>query len=643
VPRWSQVVEKGHTLILGWNAATPRVVTEIAYLRSAWQNQNDAVWYRRWFSWAHLPPSSPLVHAPIVILSNALSKEDMCEELLAAISSAGVPPHKFRVGSDVVCRSGDPTNPHELVRVNAQHAIRVLMMLTDLDQESDEGTLGTTKNGVTLLGVLALRSVLLLAAESSMSTKNDWSRVVSAVDRTADEALNGSRHGHSSITSFSPLDDGKSDGSGNHHQKTMLKVIVQHNEPSLRINAAMLRAPDQTAIFQPLYITGFLNTVLFKTAMTEGKLGLIMSLFDFQGVAIRCRPAIDWGGTAKAANGKGLFPLIGLPFEEACETFEDSVLIGVTADAEGDGGLVCDRRRVVLPTDHVVFLSESSMPHGPMGTADQRSREEHDLSQLSLHHAEARVGGKAEPRNVLIVGWRAPWLAQDGPVTGATVMMHEIDDLSRDLAPGSVIVFLTTLEPDQFKTQMQRCGYERNTRDYETYRAEMLKKGREGSLDDRVDQVDGQKSQQSDDITARKSQDDQESFGEDRRLCGDTGQTQLPPLINHHSMKALASAVHAGNSAGHPGWWIGDHRPDVLVMHAHGDACLQNALQPCLEKYEFDVAIILNTTEVGACVARGGCCWHPQSVLTFYSLYRRSKWSRNIATFACSQCFSCSE
>ena len=94
--------------------------------------------------------------------------------------------------------------------------------------------------------------------------------------------------------------------------------------------------------------------------------------------------------------------------------------------------------------------------------------------------------------------------AQDGPVTGATVMMHEIDDLSRDLAPGSVIVFLTTLEPDQFKTQMQRCVYERNNRDYETYRAEMLKKGRESSLDDRVGQVDGQKSQQSDDITARK-------------------------------------------------------------------------------------------------------------------------------------------
>ena len=37
----TKVAETGHTLILGWDESTPRLVKQIAFLRRAWQQQNE--------------------------------------------------------------------------------------------------------------------------------------------------------------------------------------------------------------------------------------------------------------------------------------------------------------------------------------------------------------------------------------------------------------------------------------------------------------------------------------------------------------------------------------------------------------------------------------------------------------------------
>ena len=33
----TRVVERGHTVVLGWNESTPRLVVQIAFLRRAWR------------------------------------------------------------------------------------------------------------------------------------------------------------------------------------------------------------------------------------------------------------------------------------------------------------------------------------------------------------------------------------------------------------------------------------------------------------------------------------------------------------------------------------------------------------------------------------------------------------------------------
>ena len=54
----SKVAEANHTLILGWNETTIRVVCQIAFLRRVWRIQNET-WTRRLFPWTRVPPSSP--------------------------------------------------------------------------------------------------------------------------------------------------------------------------------------------------------------------------------------------------------------------------------------------------------------------------------------------------------------------------------------------------------------------------------------------------------------------------------------------------------------------------------------------------------------------------------------------------------
>ena len=70
----TQVAEKNHTLILGWNESTPRVITQLAFVRRAWCKQNET-WERRLLPWRRVPPSSPVAAAPIVILCNAGSAQ----------------------------------------------------------------------------------------------------------------------------------------------------------------------------------------------------------------------------------------------------------------------------------------------------------------------------------------------------------------------------------------------------------------------------------------------------------------------------------------------------------------------------------------------------------------------------------------
>ena len=57
------------------------------------------------------------------------------------------------VGWDIICRAGDPTNVHDLVRAGAQNATSIVMMLADKDQAEHSASRGLVNNGGTICGV----------------------------------------------------------------------------------------------------------------------------------------------------------------------------------------------------------------------------------------------------------------------------------------------------------------------------------------------------------------------------------------------------------------------------------------------------------------------------------------------------------
>ena len=54
----------------------------------------------------------------------------MDEALTDALAENNISPRRTQVGWDVVCRHGDPTSVHALVRVSAQDASSVVLMLS---------------------------------------------------------------------------------------------------------------------------------------------------------------------------------------------------------------------------------------------------------------------------------------------------------------------------------------------------------------------------------------------------------------------------------------------------------------------------------------------------------------------------------
>merc|ERR1719379_1138183 len=92
----SKIATSGHTLILGWSEATPRVVYQLALLRSAYIKKN-ATWSRRLFWWTRSPPSTPLATAVIAILCDNKTKADMDSEIAQYLSENGIKAKETRV------------------------------------------------------------------------------------------------------------------------------------------------------------------------------------------------------------------------------------------------------------------------------------------------------------------------------------------------------------------------------------------------------------------------------------------------------------------------------------------------------------------------------------------------------------------
>jgi len=292
---------KGHTLILGWNETTVRVVVQIALLRASFLKQNRT-WVRTIFWWKRTKPSTPVTAAPVVIMANTLTKAEMQEAIALAFEENGISAKETNIGRDIICRIGDPCVPSDLQRVNAHHATSILTQMTGEDKTESENDDQGIKNGATLRTVLALRATLLI----SPPLKGKFSRRI-----VAELAAPGSR---------------------------WIQQCIDLGEDEMGRPA-----------FRALELNQFINGLMFGCLAQPGLAYALIELLGFKGAAFRSREVSSfWDGGQH---------IIGKTVGEAALLWEDTIFCGVVGD-----GLAPSSTRLIKADDRVIFISEFPTP-----------------------------------------------------------------------------------------------------------------------------------------------------------------------------------------------------------------------------------------------------------------------------------------
>ena len=155
----TKIIEEGHTLVLGWNNSTVRLICQTAFLRRIWRQQNETL-ARRLLPWLRVQPTSPVAKNKIVLLSTWQDKAAVEETLAKAFAEFHISSRRTKLGRDVIVRVGDLTSTHDLIRVSAHKATSIAIMLTSMDASEAAHSAGRISNSATLRCLLALRSIL---------------------------------------------------------------------------------------------------------------------------------------------------------------------------------------------------------------------------------------------------------------------------------------------------------------------------------------------------------------------------------------------------------------------------------------------------------------------------------------------------
>jgi hypothetical protein len=226
----TKVAEDGHTLILGWNEATQRVVVQICFLRRQYQMLNEGKYFgllwllpflKQPMDWMGLleRPSTSLANSDIVIMGDTKTKEEMHHSLGDTLRERGINPRRTALGLNIICRIGDPTLTTDLLRVSAHRAAAIVVMMTDADQEEEDASEGKILNGATLRVCLALRHVLFT-------------------------------HTYSDEYDFHPE----------------LRIVLQMTSPSQYVDATNFKSATGLHVIIPMDLSKFLNSLMFLCA-----------------------------------------------------------------------------------------------------------------------------------------------------------------------------------------------------------------------------------------------------------------------------------------------------------------------------------------------------------------------------------------
>ena len=422
----TKVLEDNHTLILGWNEATPRVVVQTAFLRRQYQQLNESVrpelYYLPLLRLIYEPlgmlerPSSSMAANDIVILTNTMTKQEMHTKLQQTFDERGINPGRTKIGQNVICRVGDPTNVNDLIRCGVHRAAAVLVQMTREDEEEEDNSHGKIRNGSTLRVGLAARNTV--------------------VAHLHDGLLNPE-----------------------------LRIVLQMSSPSEFAEALCFENHLHNQVIIPMDLSLFLNSLLFKAVGQPGLAKVLLMIFDFEGMSVRRRKAKNLRGGPNKEYGH----CCGLGSDKRAKTwaefqrqYDTAVFIGLVRPSlqsmeqlrENNLGLCPDPTIVIEPEDLLIFIGPKSTPVRKVDTEakfDQYAKEatEHHESfrRLSLSSDTLKTN-----KNILICGWRPVWA--ENPVR----LYKRIHQVSKLCLPGSCITFLNFVETESFATLMGQMG-----------------------------------------------------------------------------------------------------------------------------------------------------------------------------------------
>ena len=434
----TKVLETGHTLILGFNEATVRVIVQISFLRRQYQMLNEArypfLFYfpvlRKPMLWCRMleRPSTPLAAADVCVMSARKSKEEMHLLLSTAMAERGILPWRTKLGQNVICRVGDPNNVNDLIRVGAHRAGAILTMMSERDIEEYEDSDGGISNGATMRTALALRHVLF----------------TNPFDISRDHLVNPD-----------------------------LRIVLQLTSPSVYVDAACFKGtpfkdengrevlikgnPVRLEVIHPLDITVFLNSLMFNCAAQPGLAKVIMDIFDFEGNAIRRRKVMNLRYGDRGKYGAA----IGKTFEEVQRDYPFAIFVALIdplitdiEEMKRKGYGLCPNPKIILKaTDLIVFIGPRSTPMRKIGHSGvvQKYRDEAFQIAKGFHIDDGDETVKTLS-NCLICGWRSVW----GEFPRR--LKKRVEEICVLRKPGSFLIFLNGLDFDEFASVMEKMS-----------------------------------------------------------------------------------------------------------------------------------------------------------------------------------------
>ena len=421
----TKVAASDHTLILGWNEATLRAVVQTSFLRRQYQMLNESRWTVLYYFSFLVPvfgalgllerPSTSLAVADIVIMDDSITKEDMHIRLEQTLAERGINPARTKLGKNIICRVGDPTNVNDLIRVGAHRASAILVMMTVKDTEEEDESDGKIFNGATLRTCLALRNVLFT---------NKYSEA--------------------------------------HDINPDLRIVLQMLHPSEYVDAALFKHPNGQNVVIPMDLSVFLNSLMFKCAAQPGLSEVILSILNFEGSAIRRRKAKNLRSGPNNAYGD----CIGKTFKDMRTQFSKAVFIGVVRPGmpvdkmkKLGFGLCPDPMTIIEPDDLLIFIGPKSSPvhsfemkgtfAGYVAEAEKIAEANPDIE---ANRIEFGLTNSKILANTLVCGWRPVWLERPER------LFARISEIVSQRKSGSMITFLNAVDVADFARMVLAMG-----------------------------------------------------------------------------------------------------------------------------------------------------------------------------------------